>query len=278
MTENIYDKLSKERKELQEKGLMQPWWSTGAWQLFKSKYMYQASNPKEQYARIAKTLAQYIEGHYPDWWEEVMGNITWEQAFFNEMWEGRLSGSSPVISNTGTDRGLSVSCSGNVIPNDIFGIYEAKQEVAVLTKNGFGTASYLGDIQPRGSVTANGVVCSGVVPIIQGFVLDMNYVAQGSNRRGAWAGYLPIDHGDFEELAAYLKESPDSLNIGWNIHDNFIEKMDSGDSRYGNIWQTALTTKMTTGKGYFCFPDKINRHRPQMYKDLRLFFVSAQLC
>lgn len=278
MTENIYDKLSKERKELQEKGLMQPWWSTGAWQLFKSKYMYQASNPKEQYTRIAKTLAQYIEGHYPDWWVDEMGQISWEQAFFNEMWEGRLSGSSPVISNTGTDRGLSVSCSGNVIPNDIYSIYEAKQEVAVLTKNGFGTASYLGDIQPRGSVTAHGVVCSGVVPIIQGFVKDMEYVAQGSNRRGAWAAYLPIDHGDFEELAAYLKEAPDGLNIGWNIHDSFVEQMDSGNNRYGNIWQTALTTKMTTGKGYFCFPDKINRHRPQMYKDLGLFFVSAQLC
>lgn len=279
MSENIYDSLSKERKLLQSHGDMQDWWSTGAWQLFKGKYLYQAENPRQQYSRIAKTLAQYVEGHYPDWWEAEFGpNYTWEQAFFNQMWNGNLSGSTPVISNTGTDRGFSVSCSGNRIDNSVYGIYSAKLEVAVLTKNGFGTASYLGDISARGVVSAKGVVSGGVVEWIKTFVLDTTVVSQGSNRRGAWAGYLPIEHGDFFELCNYLKDSPDGLNVGWNISNAFIERLKAGDEDAVARYKQALFTKMVTGKGYFAFIDKINERRPQVYKDRGLEVIAPQLC
>lgn len=275
--DSIYDKLSKERKELQASGEMADWWSTGAWQLFKGKYMYQADTPKQQYKRIAKTLAQYVEGTYPDWWA-AEGFTTWEDAFFNEMWVGNLSGSTPVISNTGTDRGMSVSCSGNVIANSINAIYEGKREIAVLTKHSFGTASYVGDIQPRGTKTDKGVTSVGVLPVIKGIVNDMEYVAQGSNRRGAWAGYLPIDHGDFNEIVAYLEEAPDGLNIGWNIYDRNNEALEAGDEAEIDRFKTALTTKMKTGRGYYAFIDKINRCRPQMYVDMGLYVVAPQLC
>lgn len=275
--DSMYEKLSKERKKLQESGEMASWWSTSAWQLFKSKYLYEAKTPRQQYERIASTLAQYVEGTYPDWWK-AEGKTTWKQAFFDEMWEGNLSGSTPVVSNTGTTRGMSVSCSGNVMANNIAAIYGSKQEVAVLTKHGFGTATYLGNIQPRGSKTDKGLISVGVLPIIKGCVGDMEYVAQGSARRGAWAAYLPIEHGDFYEVVSYLEEAPDGLNIGWNISNNFIKRLENGDEEAIDRFQTALKTKMTTGKGYFFFVDKVNEHRPQMYKDKELNIVAAQLC
>lgn len=274
--DNLYEKLSNERKKLQEAGEMQDWWSTGAWQLFKAKYLYDAKTPREQYSRIAKTLAQYVEGHYPDWWHKE-GFTTWEAAFFNEMWNGNLSGSTPVISNTGTNRGMSVSCSGNVMPNSINGIYEAKREVAVLTKHSFGTASYIGDIQPRGTPTGKGQTATGVLPVIKGVVLDMEYVAQGG-RRGAWAGYLPLEHGDFYEVVKYLEESPDGLNIGWIVKNSFIERLDNDDEDALDRFQEHLCTKMKTGKGYHSFIDKINARRPKMYVDKGLYVVAPQLC
>lgn len=274
--DSLYEKLSNERKKLQEQGEMADWWSTGAWQLFKSKYLYEAKTPKKQYKRIAKTLAQYIEGTYPDWWEEE-GYTTWEDAFFNDMWTGNLSGSTPVISNTGTQRGMSVSCSGNVIPNSIEGIYSAKREVAVLTKHSFGTASYLGDVQPRGSITSKGQTSAGILPIIKGFVGDMEYVAQGG-RRGAWAAYIPIMHGDFDEVVHYLEEAPDGLNIGWCVPNSFTEAMSQGDPDADYRFKTAMTTKMKTGKGYYFFGDKINARRPKMYVDKGLKVIAAQLC
>lgn len=278
MSENLYDKLSKERKQLQAEGEMAPWWSTGSWQLFKGKYMYQAQTPRQQYQRIADTLAQYIEGVYPDWWTAEFGEgYTWRQAFFDQMWCGNLSPSTPVVGNTGTNKGFSVSCSGNVLPNSINGIYDAKREVAVLTKNSFGTASYLGEIQPRGSVTTKGQKAVGVLPVIKGFVHDMEYVAQGG-RRGAWAGYLPIEHGDFYEVAKYLHDAPDGLNIGWNISDDFIARLENGDDDAQDRFAETLVTKMPTGRGYYAFIDRINARRPQMYKDHGLYVVAPQLC
>src|SRR5690606_19769278 len=233
---SIYDKLSKERKELQEKDLAPSHWSTGAYQLFKEKYQYQADNPREQYVRIARTLAAHTKepGKYQD-------------IFFDLMWKGWLSPSTPVLANTGTTRGLPVSCAGDYVGDDLSEIYKAKHETAMLTKMGFGTASYLGDIRPRGSNIGTGGKSSGVLPIIKGFHGDMDYVVQGTARRGSWAGYLPIDHGDFDEVNEYLRHHPDGNNIGWNISKDFLEKLSSGDKEANRRYGEVMKTKMITG-------------------------------
>jgi ribonucleoside-diphosphate reductase alpha chain len=278
--DSVYEQLSSERKAMQAAGNMPEWWSTGGWQLFKGRYMYKAKNPKEQFKRIAHTLAKHIDGiAYPDWWNEEYGiSASWSSVFFDEMWSGRLSPSTPVLSNTGTERGMPVSCSGNVMPNSIEGIYEAKKEIAVLTKNSFGTASYLGYIQARGTMTTSGVTASGVVPVIQGVVQDMDYVSQGQNRRGAWAAYLPLMHADFKELVSTLEEAPDGLHIGWCVDRKTIDAMENDDPLAIEHFQMSLTAKMKTGKGYYFFPDKVRTHRPQMYKDLKLEVIAPQLC
>lgn len=267
MTAMTYDSLSKERKRMQEAGVMPAHWSTASWQLFKEKYLYQAANPREQYQRIAKTLAC----HTPD-------PSAWAEKFFDIMWKGWLSPSTPILSNTGTTRGLPVSCAGVYFPDSIDGIYKAKHEVAMLTKHGFGTAGYMGDIRPRGAPISVGGKSMGVLPVLEGIEFDMNYVAQGTNRRGAFAGYLPIDHGDFHEVVDHLAAHDDGFNIGWNWYDRNTQAIYDGcfetDLRYCKVNKT----RMGTGKGYMYFPDKVNRDRPQMYIDLGLEVKAAQLC
>lgn len=262
-----YRVLSDERKKLQDEGLMPAHWSTGSWQLFKNKYLYQAANPKEQYQRIAATLA----AHTPD-------PSHWKEKFFDIMWKGWLSPSTPILANTGTNRGLPVSCAGSYIPDSIDGIYKAKHETAMLTKMGFGTAGYLGDVRARGESISVGGTSTGVMQVIEGFQRDMEYVAQGTARRGSWAGYLPIDHGDFNEVCTYLEQHPDGNNIGWNISDEFIERLKSGDEDAVKRYGKALKTKMVTGKGYFFFPQKAARKRPQWYVDQNLDVKAPQLC
>ena len=264
---NSYRALSDERKKLQEDGLMPAHWSTGSWQLFKNKYLYQAANPKEQYQRIAATLAT----HTPD-------PSHWKEKFFDIMWKGWLSPSTPILTNTGTNRGLPVSCAGSYVPDSIDGIYKAKHETAMLTKMGFGTAGYLGDIRPRGTPISVGGKSTGVLQVIEGFQSDMEYVAQGTARRGSWAGYLPIDHGDFFEVCTYLEQHPDGNNIGWNISDEFIERLKSGDEDAIKRYGKALKTKMVSGRGYFFFPQKAERKRPQWYVDQNLDVKAPQLC
>jgi ribonucleoside-diphosphate reductase alpha chain len=147
-------------------------------------------------------------------------------------------------------------------------------DTAVLTKNGFGTSAYLGDIRPRGSAISTGGNASGVIPVFQTYVDTMKRVTQGVARRGAWAGYLPIDHPDFNELAEWVKNNPDDANVGWNISDSFIELLNAGDPDSVARYQKAMKLKMLTGKGYFFFVDKVNRQRPQGYPEV----MASNLC
>lgn len=264
---SIYERLSDERKKLQEQDLAPAFWTTGGYQLFKEKYLYQAANPREQYERIARTLAV----HTPD-------PQKWFTKFFDIMWKGWLSPSTPILANTGTTRGLPVSCAGSFYPDSIDGIYKAKHETAMLTKYGFGTAGYLGDIRPRGAKISVGGKSVGVLPIIQGMQSDMEYVAQGTARRGSWAAYLPMSHGDFDEVCDYLEQHPDGNNVGWVWMDSDTEKMNNGDEEMIRRFQRIMKTKMVTGKGYFSFQDKQNRARPQWYKDHNLDVKAPQLC
>ena len=260
---NYLDQLSKERKELQDKELLPEWYTTGGWQLFKEKYMWAAS-PREQYEHIARTLAKHTDD------EEK-----WYDKFFQLMWRGWLSPSTPVLANTGTDRGLPVSCSGSYVADSIDGFYSARRETALLTKYGFGTSAYLGDIRPRGSNISAGGKASGVLPVLKGFVQDSRDVSQAGIRRGSWAGYVPIDHADFDEVVNFLEKEPDDVNIGWNISDDFVAKLSEGDADARRRFSRALKAKMVTGKGYFWFPDKANRKLPAYYP---IKHYAAQLC
>ena len=272
MSTNIYDKLSEERKELQAKGLVPEWYSTGGYQLFKEKYEYQTEgrSVRGQFERIAKTAAKHLKG--------TKYEAEAEQKFFDLLWKGWLSPSTPVLANMGTKRGLPVSCSGGIIHDSIYGFYSNRLETAMLTKMGFGTSSYLGNIRPRGSKISVGGKASGVVPVFKGHVADMRDVAQGTARRGAWAGYLEITHGDFDELADFIMSEPDDANVGWIIPNSFIDALEAKEPEAIRRFQKAMKLKMVTGKGYFCFIDKINAKRPEMYKRLDLFVKASNLC
>lgn len=264
---SIQEELSEERKAKQESGDLPQWFTTHGWQMFKEKYLWDAVGYKDTCQRIADTLAR----HTGD-------KEQWSTKFFQILWEGLLAPSTPVLSNTGTPKGCSVSCSGGYIDDSIFGFYSTRLETAVLTKNGFGTSGYLGDIRPRGQKISSGGRASGTVPVFKMFVQDMRDVAQGTSRRGSWAGYLPIDHDDFWELTDHIYNNPDDANIGYNYSDEFIARLNAGDEDALARFQRHMKLRAVTGKGYFYFTDKVARHQPQMYKDLGLQSKASNLC
>lgn len=264
---SIYENLSDERKRLQAEGKLPGWLTTGGYQLVKDKYLYETDSLLDTYSRIARTAAKHTDD--PGYWYERFNDI---------MWKGWLALSTPVLSNMGTIKGMPVSCSGGYVHDSIEGFYESYKETAILTKHGFGTSGYLGDIRPRGSKIRTGGRSSGTLPVIKHFVQDMRDVAQGTSRRGAWAGYLPIDHQDFNEVVDYVEHHPDDLNIGWIISDGFIDKLNSGDPDSLLRYQRSLKVKAVTGKGYYFFVDKVNRLSPQWYRDNNLDVKASNLC
>lgn len=268
--DNIYKKLSEERKELQDKGFIPEWMTTAGWQLFKSKYLYETDKAVYgQFERIVNTAVQHLPSN--------MRNLAYEK-IFNLLWRGHLSLSTPILANMGTERGLPVACSGGYIEDSIDGFYKARHETALLTKYGFGTSGYLGAIRPRGSSIAVGGKASGILPVIKGFIQDMRDVAQGTARRGAWAGYLELEHPDFDELADFVAAEPDDANVGWIISDSFIEKLKAGDEDSIRRWQKTLKLKMITGRGYYFKRDTANKLRPAKYKELGLDVKASNLC
>lgn len=268
LIENKYEFLSAERKRLQQQGLLPSFYQTGGWGLFKSKYMEGSSSFKNRVEQIAATAAKHAPKDGTDWYAK----------FFEVIWNGWLSPSTPTLANLGTNKGMPVACSGQYIGDSVADFYGELLDTAVLTKNGFGTSGYLGDIRPRGSQIATGGTASGVLPVFQTYVDAMKRVTQGVARRGAWAGYLPIDHPDFNELAEWVKNNPDDANVGWTISADFMEALDSGHPEAVERYQKALKLKMLTGKGYFFFTDKVAEARPEAYKKHGLDVKASNLC
>lgn len=266
---SIYDELSEERKLLQEQGKLPKWVTTPAWQMLKEKYLTdQYPDLESVYTRIANHAATYTDDAE-----------TWSKKFFELLWNGWLAASTPVLSNMGTGFGCPVSCSGGYVEDSVPGFYDAQKEAAVLSKNGFGTSGYLGDIRPRGAkITGMKGGASGILPVFKDFVQMSRDISQGSQRRGAWAGYMSIEHPDFYEIVNYIQKNPDDANIGWNIHDSFIDRLNAGDQDAITRYQKALKLKMITGKGYFFFADKVNRLNPKMYNDRGLDVKASNLC
>ena len=267
---SIYDELGEERKVLQDQGLLPDWVTTLAWQMLKENYLSEKyPDLKSVYTRVAKHAASYMKTD-PE---------LWETKFFDLLWKGYLAASTPVLANMGTGIGCPVSCSGGYIADSVYDFYDAQKEAAILSKNGFGTSGYLGAIRPRGSkIKGMKGAASGILPIFKDFVQMSRDISQGSQRRGAWAGYVEIDHKDFYELVTYVGKNPDDANIGWNITQNFIERLEAGDPDAISRYQKALKLKMVTGKGYFNFIDKVNEQNPQMYKDKGLTVKASNLC
>ena len=266
---SIYDELGEERKLLQEQGKLPNWVTTVAWQMLKENYLSTKYPDLESvYTRVAKHAASY-----------TTTPAEWQEKFYNLLWNGHLAASTPVLSNMGTGVGCPVSCSGNYVCDSVYAFYDAQKENAILSKNGFGTSSYLGGIRPRGSkITGLKGSASGVLPVFKDFVQMSRDISQGSQRRGAWAGYIEIDHGDFFELVNFITKNPDDANIGWIVTNNFIDRLDAGDKDAIDRYQKALKLKMITGKGYFEFIDKVNSQNPKMYKDKNLTVKASNLC
>lgn len=90
----IYQELSEERKELQDKGLLPEWYTTAGWQILSSKYTTETEKDFRSVAeRISKCAAKWTDE--PEYYK---------QKFFDLIWSGDFSCSSPVVANMGTDK------------------------------------------------------------------------------------------------------------------------------------------------------------------------------
>jgi len=203
------------------------------------------------------------------------------QSAFREMIiNGWISFSSPVWANMGTQRGLPISCFNVHIPDSIEGITHKMGEVIMQTKIGGGTSGYFGELRPRGSAVTDNGKSSGAVSFMKLFDTSMDVVSQGGVRRGAFAAYLDIDHGDIEEFLNIrdVGNPIQNLFMGICVPDYWIQDMIDGDTEKRRIWARVLESRQQKGMPYIFFTDNVNRNKPQVYKDLGMSINSSNLC
>jgi len=201
-------------------------------------------------------------------------------AFKEMITKGWISFSSPVWANMGTQRGLPISCFNVHVPDYIEGITHKLGEVIMQTKIGGGTSGYFGELRHRGTAVTDNGKSSGAVSFMKLFDTAMDVVSQGGVRRGAFAAYLDIDHGDIEEFLN-IKEigSPiQNLFMGVCVPDYWMQDMIDGDMDKRKIWAKVLESRQKKGLPYIFFTDNVNRNKPQVYKDSGAVINASNLC
>lgn len=274
-----FERMSEERKNSISHGDTPKWYTTQGYMLFKKKYAaHKDETVRERFMAVAMELAEALSLEVEGLFFSTSFYVTAMEKFFDLMWSGKLAPSTPVLCNLGTSRGHPVSCSGGMVEDSIAGFYDSAKENALLSKNGYGTSSYLGGIRPRGTPISTGGVADGVVPVFDTQVDVSNKVSQGQNRRGSWAGYLEVDHPDFYELAGYVQKNPADANVGWIFTDHFINRLKAGDKDAIDRYNRVLYLRARTGKGYIWKADTANRLAPQAIKNSGISIKASNLC
>lgn len=273
-----YKKLKNKWKE---QGEIPSWYSTNALQFFMDKYSYQGESVKSRYETVNKMLATFAPKVYPIWWDEdeYFKGLTYEQAFNKLAWDGYAVDSTPLLANGGlTNRGLTVSCSGQHMGNSVASKAFIRGELEILIKNSHGCSMDVSHWLSEGTVyDSDGNISSGIIPIISEMQESTEAINQGI-RRGQTLFAVDALHGDFWKVASKLYLERATLNIAWIITDEFIGKLNNGDTETILRWNKILYLRMATGKGYFTKIDTMNRNKAQVFKNLNLKVHASNLC
>ena len=235
-------------------------------------YLLPGETPKKAYRRVASSIAQRLER--PDL----------ENKFFKYIWNGWIGLASPVLSNTGTDRGLPISCFGIDTPDSIRGIGLTNAELMRLTSYGGGVGISLSKIRGRGEGIRGNGKSEGIVPWAK--IMDSTIIAtnQGSVRRGAASVNLDINHPDIKEFLQIRRPKGDPNRQCLNLHqcvvvdDNFMRKLNDRDQEAMELWLEILKARVETGEPYIMFKDNINKDNPMSYLMNNLNVSMTNIC
>ena len=257
-----------------QKGIDYPNW--GDTEVYKKTiqggYLLEDESPKQAYERVAKAVAKRLQR------KEM------EKVFFDYIWKGWLCLASPVLSNTGTARGLPISCFGIDVADSIHDIGTKNLEMMLLAKHGGGVGIGINMIRPAGAkITGNGT-SDGVVPFCKIYDSTILATNQGSVRRGAASVNINIEHDDFEEWLEIREPKGDVNRQSLNLHqcavvgDKFMRRLAAGDNNARKKWGKLLQKRKATGEPYILFKGNTNKNNPKAYKDNGLKVHMTNIC
>ena len=206
------------------------------------------------------------------------------ETFFKYIWKGWLCLASPVLSNTGTDRGLPISCFGIDVADSINDIGKKNLEMMLLAKHGGGVGIGVNQIRPAGAKIKGNGTSDGVVPFCKIYDSTILATNQGSVRRGAASVNINIDHDDFGDWLEIREPKGDVNRQSLNLHqcvvvgDKFMRKLETGDVEARGKWSKLLQKRKATGEPYILFKGNTNKTNPAAYKNNGLKVHMTNIC
>ena len=235
-------------------------------------YLLGSESPKNAYERVCNTVAKRLD------------KPELAKTFYEYIWNGWLCLASPVLSNTGTDRGLPISCFGIDVADSIIDIGQKNLEMMLLAKHGGGVGIGINQIRPAGAKIKGNGTSDGVVPFCKIYDSTILATNQGSVRRGAASVNINIEHPDFEEWIEIREPKGDVNRQSLNLHqcavvgDKFMRRLEQGDAEARKRWGKLLQKRKATGEPYVLFKGNTNKNNPTAYKQNALKVHMTNIC
>jgi len=218
------------------------------------------------------------------------------KGYFQKLW---ASGSTPVISNSGTDRGYPISCFTAETFDTMKSISEGLIEDLVLGSGGGGIGRRK-TVRGIGENIGKVGTSSGKIPFYKVDDAMVNAVSQGALRRASKAEYLHISDPEIEEFIKIRKPTGgDSNRKTFNLHhgvilsDEFMYKVLNDEEwelksvvdgkvvktlKAYDLFTSILTSRIETGEPYIMYEDNVNNNNPKLYELEGLKVKLSNLC
>lgn len=244
------------------------WLTENSRKFLERGYLQDGQTPEQRIQDIAYRAQDIL---WIDWFADK---------FYDYMSRGFYSLSSPVWSNFWTDRWFPISCFTSYLDDDMANILYTSSEVGMMSKYGWGTAWYFGDLRPRWAEIRWNGKSSWAVHFMQLFDKWVDVVSQGSVRRWSFASYLPVEHEDIMEfLDIWAEGNPiQRITTGVTVTDKWLKDMEKGDRVKRKIWAKVIQSRSERWYPYIFFTDNVNKNTVDCYKDKGHKIYSSNLC
>jgi ribonucleoside-diphosphate reductase alpha chain len=235
-------------------------------------YVLKGETPRDAYKRVTTAVAGRL------------GKPELAEKFFDFVWKGWLNLASPVLANTGTTRGLPISCFVIDPEDSIHSIGMKNHELMMLAKHGGGVGIGINRIRKRGSEIKNNGVTEGVVPFSKIFDSTILATNQGGTRKGAASTNMNIMHGDFLEWLETREPKGDVNRQLMNLHqcavidDKFMRSMEAGDPILQSLYVKLIQKRLAKGEPYIMYRGNVNKALPDAYFNHNLKVRNTNIC
>lgn len=251
----------------------------------RDRYLLPGEGPQDAFARVASAYAD---------------NKEHAQRLYDYMSRLWFVPSTPVLANGGATRALPISCFLNEVNDSMDGITGTWNENVAISANGGGIGTNWSNIRSIGEKVGIKGKTTGIVPFIVVQDAMTRAIDQGSQRRGAAAVYLRVDHPEIEEFIDIRKPTGGDpkrkalyLHNAVVIDDAFMhaverdELYDLKSPKTGatikqlkarEIWIRILTSRMEQGEPYILYIDNVNKFLPEYQKKAGLSVKMSNLC